>query len=58
MSKELRCGDLMKGCQAVFKGESEQEVLQKAGSHAKTAHNIQNITPELVAKVKSAIRTV
>ncbi len=58
MSKVLRCGDLMKVCQLVFKAETEQEVLQKAGAHAKNAHNIQNITPDLLAKVKSAIRTV
>ncbi len=57
MEKILRCGDLMAGCPVMIKGTSEEEVMQKAAKHAKEAHNINEVTPELAAKVKTAIRT-
>ena len=57
MAKVLRCGDLMAGCPAVIKGTTEEEVLQQAAKHAKEAHNITTVTPDLAAKVKTAIRT-
>ena len=56
MAKELRCGDLMPGCQAVVEGKDEAEVMTKAAEHAKTAHGVQQIPPELASKVRSAIR--
>jgi predicted small metal-binding protein len=56
MAKELRCGDLMPGCQAVVEGKDEAEVMTKAAEHAKTAHGVQQIPPELASKVRAAIR--
>ena len=56
MAKQLKCGDLMPGCDFVAKGETEDEVLGKAAEHAKTAHGIEQVTPELAAKVKGAIK--
>lgn len=54
--KALHCGDLMKGCDFVARGATEDEVMRKAAEHAKTAHGINNITPELAGKVKAAIK--
>ena len=56
MAKQLKCGDLMPGCNFVAKGATEDEVLKIAAEHAKTAHGIQQVTPELAAKVKGAIK--
>jgi predicted small metal-binding protein len=56
MAKQLKCGDLMPGCDFVAKGATEAEVLEKAAAHAKTAHGLQQVTPELAAKVKGAIK--
>jgi predicted small metal-binding protein len=56
MSKELKCGDLMPGCKAVVEGKDEAEVMAKAAEHAKSAHGLQQITPELAGKVRSAIK--
>jgi predicted small metal-binding protein len=56
MAKELRCGDLMPGCQAVVEGKDEAELMAKAAEHAKTAHGLQQIPPELANKVRAAIR--
>jgi predicted small metal-binding protein len=55
--KELRCNDVMPGCTTVIRGDDEKEVMTKAAEHAKSAHNIETITPEIAAKVQQAIRT-
>jgi predicted small metal-binding protein len=57
MGKMLECGkvDPSSGCKHVVKGETEDEVLKKAGEHAKT-HGIREVTPELLARVKANIR--
>ena len=56
MAKELRCGDLMTGCKAVLEGKDEAEVMAKGAEHAKQAHGLSAIPPEMVAKVKAAIK--
>ena len=56
MAKVLHCSDVVPNCDYVAKGESEQEVLQQAAEHARTAHNVGEVTPELADKVRSAIR--
>jgi predicted small metal-binding protein len=56
MAKELRCGDLMPGCQAVVEGKDEAEVMAKAAEHAKAAHGLQQIPPDVASKVRAAIR--
>jgi predicted small metal-binding protein len=55
MTKVLRCSDIKPGCDFEIRGNSEEEVMKQATAHAKTAHNIQDITPELASKVRSAI---
>lgn len=57
MAKILECAkvDPSSGCQHVVRGETEQEVLEKAGEHAKE-HGIREVTPELIARVKANIR--
>ena len=53
----LECAkvDPSSGCQHIVRGETEEEVLQKAGEHAKE-HGIRQVTPEMVARVKANIR--
>jgi predicted small metal-binding protein len=57
MAKQLRCGDLMPGCSTVIEGKDESEVMAKAVEHAKIAHNMTTIQPEVAAKVRKAIRS-
>jgi len=57
VAKELRCGDVMPGCTFVASGATEEEVLQKTAQHAKDKHNVRQLTPDLVVKVRAAIRT-
>lgn len=56
--KQFACGDLVPGCTAVMRGETETEVLMQVASHAKKDHGMQQVPMELVEKVQSLIRDV
>jgi predicted small metal-binding protein len=45
-------------CDYKANGNTEEEVLQQASAHARTAHQITEMPPELAAKVRAAIRSV
>lgn len=55
MSKVMSCREVGMDCDFVAKGETEQEIMQQAAEHAKKDHGINEITPDLAAKVKSCI---
>jgi predicted small metal-binding protein len=56
MAKQLACGDVMPGCPAILHGKDESELMAKATEHAKKAHGMPTIPPEIAAKVKAAIK--
>ena len=56
MAKTLCCRDVGVDCDFKASGESNEEILQKAAQHAKDAHRMDTIPPELAAKVQAAIR--
>lgn len=56
MAKVLRCGDLMPGCKAVIEGQDVAEVMAKGAEHAKQAHRLTAISPDLAKKVQAAIK--
>ncbi|MFN2289655.1 MAG: DUF1059 domain-containing protein [Anaerolineae bacterium] len=56
MSKVLHCRDLGFDCEAIVRAESEDEILAQAAEHARTVHNLNEISPELVESVRAAIR--
>jgi predicted small metal-binding protein len=57
MGKMIECAkvDPSSGCTHVVRGKNEDEVLKNAMEHAKQ-HGIREVTPELMTKVKGAIR--
>jgi len=55
MAKVLRCSDVGFECEGVIRAETEEEVMQQAAEHAKTVHDVQELTDEIVQKVKAAI---
>jgi len=55
MSKVVRCREVGVDCDFEARGETEQEVLQKCAEHAKSAHGMDEISPELATKVKSSM---
>ena len=56
MTKVLRCNDLMPGCMWEGRGNTEAEVLMQAAEHAKTAHNLTDISPEMISHARGAIQ--
>jgi predicted small metal-binding protein len=56
MAKVVECAkvDPTTKCQYIVRGETEEEVLQKAAEHAKE-HGIREVTPELIKRVKENI---
>lgn len=56
MTKELRCGDIMEGCDVVVRGDTEEEVMRKGARHAREAHGVEEMDEETRRKVQSAIR--
>ena len=57
MAKIIECAkvDPSSGCSHVVSCKDEAEVLKNAAEHAKQ-HGIREMTPDLMAKVKQAIR--
>ncbi len=53
--KELRCGDIMEGCPAVFEGETIEDIIKQSAKHAHEEHGIADITPEVQQAVLAAI---
>jgi predicted small metal-binding protein len=56
MTKVLRCRDVGLDCNFEARAETSEELLRKAADHGKAVHGIKEGTPELVAKMKQAVR--
>lgn len=57
MSKiKISCADIVPGCAFTAEAGSEAELLQKVATHAGHDHGIKEVTPEVLAKVKAAIK--
>ncbi len=56
MVKAVYCKDAgFSDCAAVMRGDTEDEVIQKAAEHGKSVHNLE-LTPELTQQVKTLIK--
>ncbi len=53
--KVIRCRDAGIDCDEVVRGDTEEEVLQKAAEHGKSVHNM-DLTPELAQQVRALIK--
>jgi predicted small metal-binding protein len=56
MAKHIACNDVVSGCGFTATATTEDEVVEKAAEHARESHGVKEITPELAAKVKAAIK--
>jgi quinol monooxygenase YgiN/predicted small metal-binding protein len=54
--KVVRCRDVGFDCGGVVKAADETELLNKVAEHAKNVHNVQEITEDMVNKIKSVIQ--
>lgn len=55
MTLELRCGDVVTGCDGVVKGGTQDEVLTAAAVHAADAHGLTAIDADTEAALIAAI---
>jgi len=58
MTKSISCSDAGSDCGWSATAETEEELMSKVTEHAKADHKDLEITPELVAKIKSLIKEV
>lgn len=56
MTKVIRCRDVGFDCNGVIKANTEEEALNLAAQHAKSVHNVKEVTPEIVKKIKSVMK--
>lgn len=52
MAKVVRCRDVGFDCAGVVRAETEAEVLNQVAAHAKSVHNLEAVTEEVVAQVR------
>lgn len=55
MAKAMRCGDVVPGCDFVARGDTEDEVMGQVAEHARSAHGVESVSPELAAQARAAI---
>lgn len=53
--REFRCGDLVPGCGTVIEGESDDEILAQVVTHARDAHGMPEVPPEVVDTIQASI---
>jgi predicted small metal-binding protein len=56
VAKHIACAEIVPDCPYTASAATEEELLKKVVAHAAHAHGITEITPELAAKVKAAIK--
>jgi predicted small metal-binding protein len=56
MAKVVHCKDVGFDCDGVIRAATEEEVLAQAAEHAQTVHGLKEVTPEVVAAVRAAVR--
>ncbi len=58
MTKSISCADAGSDCGWSATAETEEELMNKVAEHAKAEHKDMEITPEVVAKIKSIIKEI
>lgn len=56
MSKTMSCRDVGPDCDFTARAETEEELMQQVAAHAGEAHGMSEVPPELIDKVKAAIK--
>jgi predicted small metal-binding protein len=56
--KQFRCGDVVLGCEWVTRNEDETELFEEITSHAREAHGMDEVPPEVVEAIQGVITEV
>ena len=54
--KKISCADVVPGCSFTAEAANEKELLQKVAAHAGADHGLKDVPPEVLAKLKGAIK--
>jgi predicted small metal-binding protein len=54
--KVIKCRDVGFDCDAVVRAPTEEQALQMAAQHAKEAHGMDAVPPDVVEKVRSVMK--
>lgn len=55
MTLELRCGEVVPGCEGVVRGASQDEVMVQAAAHAADAHGLHELDADTERALIAAI---
>lgn len=55
MTKVMKCRDVGVDCDFEARGETDQEILRQCAEHARSAHGMNPIPPDVAARIKGAI---
>jgi predicted small metal-binding protein len=55
-AKYIACAEIVPDCTFEASAATEEELMKKVVAHAAHAHGVTEVTPELAAKVKAAIK--
>lgn len=53
--KEFVCGELVPGCDEVLTGDSDEQILEKVAVHAREAHGMDEVPPDVQDSVRAKI---
>ena len=56
--KQFRCGDVVPGCEWVGQNEADEELWADIASHAREAHGMHDVPPEVADAIEDAITEV
>jgi predicted small metal-binding protein len=56
--KQFKCGDVVPGCQWVTRSEDEKELFAAIHLHARDAHGMDEVPPEVVDAIRDVITEV
>ena len=56
MARTMSCRDVGPDCDFVARGETDEEVMGQVAEHARTAHGMEEVPPELAQKAQAAIK--
>ena len=56
--KQFKCGDVVLGCQWVARSDDEQQLFEEIFAHAREAHGMDEVPPEVVDAIHDVITEV
>jgi len=56
--KQFKCNDVVLGCEWVARQEDEQVLLGEISEHARAAHGMDEVPPEVADQIRSVITEV